>query len=159
MQSKREAEVWERVLAASAAYPISEKQPEKPGLTAEQVLQLLQQELLNAVTYETLAARVGKRNRQRLLALAREERQHARQLEAVYYVLTGQRPCPDRVKGPCVACTNEALRSAYGREVAGADRYQKLAGQAGSFSAVFQRLSCAEQRHSAAVLQLLQACL
>lgn len=159
MQSKREAEVWERVMAASAACPTPVRQPEPVGLTAEQVMQLLEQELLDAVTYEALAARVRKNSRQRLLTLAREERQHARQLEAVYYVITGRRPCPDRSKAPCIACTNEELRKAYAREVAGADRYQTLAGQAGSFSAALQRLSCAEQRHSAVILQLLQACL
>lgn len=159
MNPKREAAVWERVMAASAECPMPEKQKQAAGLTAQQVMELLQQELLDGCTYRVLAGRVKKDLRRCLLQLAQEEQRHYRKLEAVYYLMTGQRPCPDRPKSPCVACTNEELRRRYQDEVAGAEKYRCLAEKAGSFAAVFHCLGHEEERHSRRILELLQQCL
>ena len=97
--------------------------------------------------------------RKHLLQLAREEQLHYRKLEAVYYLMTGNRPCPDRPKTPCIACTNEELRKRYQDEVKGAAHYHALAEKAGSFSSVLHCLGHDEARHSCAVLALLQRCL
>lgn len=158
MNCKREAEVWQRVMAASAECPMPAPQMET-GMTARQVMELLEGELSDACTYQTLAMRVRKDLRRCLMQLAQEERQHYRKLEAVYYLMTGQRPCPDRPKAPCVACLNEELRKRYGEEVAGAEKYHCLADKAGSFAAVFHCLGHEEERHSRRILEVLQQCL
>lgn len=167
----REAEVWRRVMECSAEAPVPSKphakcKPEhhhESGkdscLTPAQVMELLEQELMDACTYQTLAMRVKKDLRKILLQLVQEERRHYRKLEAVYYLMTGTRPCPDRPKAPCVACTNEALRARYHEEVEGAARLHKLAECAGSFAPVFHCLGCEEERHAQMILCLLQRCL
>ena len=158
MNGKREAEVWQRVMAASAECDFP-KRKDDDGLTAQQIMELLEGELCDVCTYQTLAMRVKKDLRRCLLQLAQEERQHYRKLEAVYYLLTGQRPCPDRPKAPCVACLNEELRKRYREEVAGAEKYHCLAEKAGSFASVFHCLGHEEERHSRMILELLQQCL
>jgi len=163
----REAEVWRRVMECSAEAPApckscEEAYSEKPVqncMTPAQVMELLEQELKDACTYQVLAGRVKKDVRRVLLQLAQEERRHYRKLEAVYYLMTGTRPCPDRPKAPCVACTNEELRTRYHEEVEGAKRYHRLAEEAGSFTPVFHCLGCEEERHAGMILCLLQRCL
>ena len=159
MNPKREAEVWSRVMAASAEAPCCTPKKESMSLTCRQVMELLERELMDACTYRTLAMRVKKPVRQTLLCLQREEMRHYRKLEAVYYLMTGKRPCPDRPKAPCVACTNEELRKRYEEEVEGAATYHKLAECAGSFASVFHCLGCEEERHAQTILHLLEKCL
>lgn len=155
MNSNREEAVWQRVLAASEEGSPRQSQT----LTAAQVLELLEQTLLEQSTYRTLSARVGKGPRTLLRQLAREQAGQSRRLEAVYYLMTGTRPCPDRPKGPCVACTNEELRKAYDRAVEAAARCGGLAESAGSFAPVFRQLSRAASRRAGVLLRLLEQCL
>ena len=160
MNKHREAEVWRRVMAESADAPACEpeKQPDN-CLTPCQVMELLEDELMDACTYQVLANRTKKNVRQTLMQLAREEQMHYRKLEAVYYLMTGSRPCPDRPKTPRVACTNEELRKRYQAEIEGAQRYCCLAEKAGSFAPVFRCLSRDEERHAHMILCLLEKCL
>lgn len=165
MSKSREEAVWQRVMAMSAEAPeprtVHRTQMAQPsqGLTEIRVMELLQGELADACTYQTLANRTRGEARRCLQQLAREERQHARKLETVYYVMTGQRPCPDRPKAPCVACLNEELRKRYEEEIEGAARYHKLAEQAGSFAQTFHGLGLEEERHGRTILKLLELCL
>ena len=165
MSKSREEAVWQRVMAMSAEAPEprtaqrAQMAQSSQGLTEVQVMELLQGELADACTYQTLANRTRGEARRCLQQLAREERQHARKLETVYYVMTGRRPCPERPKSPCVACLNEELRKRYEEELAGAARYHKLADQAGSFAQTFHCLGLAEERHGGMILKLLEMCL
>lgn len=162
MSKSREEAVWKRVMALSAEMPelpVSRQSKPDTGLTEAQVLELLMGELSDACTYQTLAQRTKGDMRRCLLRLSQEERQHSRKLEAVYYLMTGRRPCPDRPKAPCVACLNEELRRRYEDEVKGAARYHKLADQAGSFAQTFHCLGLDEERHSRMILHLLERCL
>lgn len=159
MDHKREQEVWQRVMAMSAEAPQCSKPVNKQTLTAEQVMELLCGELADAATYEALACRVRGQARQTLMMLAGQERQHAKKLSAVYYLMTGKKPCPDKPKYPCIACTNEELRERYIEETAGAEKYCCLAEKAGSFAKVFRELACEEEQHAHTVLKLLQQCL
>lgn len=156
---KREAEVWNRVMAASAEAPECCKVKKTEELTAEQVMELLQAELCDGRTYEALACRVRGDVRRRLLMLSQQERSHYAKLEAVYYLMTGKKPCPDRPKPPCIACINEELRCRYREEVKGAQLYHCLAKKAGSFETVFHELGAEEEKHAYQVLCLLQQCL
>ena len=160
MSKHREEAVWQRVMAASAEAPdCTPTVRSDDGLTQTKILELLERELLDACTYRTLAGRMGKQARCGLQQLAREEQQHYKKLEAIYYLMTGSRPCPDRPKAPCVACTSEELRNRYRQEVAGAEAYHGLAEKAGSFAELFHGLSRAEERHARQILALLQQCL
>ena len=153
---KREQEVWQRVMAASAEAPACCKQIGKQTVTTEQVMELLCKELADAVTYEALACRVRGQTRQSFLQLANWERQHAKKLSVVYYLMSGKKPCPDKPKTPCIACTNEELRERYIAETKGAELYCSLAEKAGTFAGVFRELACEEEKHAAIVLKLLQ---
>ena len=159
MNKTRETEVWQRVMAASAEAPACCKPKNANTLTAEQVMELLEDELSVACTYEVLAGRVRGQAQQKLRELARCERRHYGKLEAVYYLMTGKKPCPDRPKPPCVACTTEELRSRYQAEVEGAGRYKCLSERAGSFAKTFLELACEEEHHAQSILQVLQSCL
>ena len=162
MNKIREEAVWKRVMAASEEMPDCGCNPTvKPDrcLSPCQIMELLEHELEDACTYRTLASRVKKDIRQILLQLARDEQCHYRRLEAVYYLMTGKRPCPDRPKAPCVACTNEELRKRYEAEVEGARHYHCLAEKAGSFAGVFHCLGRDEDRHARMILHLLERCL
>ena len=159
MDQKREQDVWKRVMEVSAQAPECCKLPKQQSLTAEQVMELLVGELADSVMYEALACRVHADARRSLLILAQQERRHFETLEAIYYLMTGKKPCPDRPKRPCIACVSEELRSRYHEEVEGAETYHRLAEKAGSFAEQFHRLGHEEDRHAQTVLNVLQACL
>lgn len=159
MDHKREEAVWKRVMEVSEQAPACCKPKEHATLTAQQVMELLCGELADACTYEALAGRVRGSVRQKLLALSCSERAHYARLETVYYLMTGKKPCPDRPKYPCIACTNEELRTRYMEEIKGAEQYHALAEKAGSFAKVFHELGAEEERHACIVLEVLQQCL
>ena len=152
MSKTREAEVWQRVLATSGEAP----KPASGGLTPARVLQLQEDELRDAHTYRSLAGRAPRDIRQSLLRLSEEERQHARRLEAVYYVMTGKRPAAGRQDTPKAGNLHEDLRSRYREETAGAAEYRRLAEQADSFAPLFRELGDDEERHAGTILRLLQ---
>ena len=159
MNPLREEAVWKRVMAAAEEAPDCCDGVPLRSLTDRRVLELLEGELADACTYRVLAGRMKQQARQCLLQLAAEEQRHYRKLEAVYYLMTGARPCPDRPKAPCVACTNEELRQRYKLETEGARTYGCLAEQAGPFAEVFHCLAHDEARHAAMILRLLEQCL
>lgn len=159
MDQKRETEVWKRVMEVSAQAPDCCKMPRQQSLTAEQVMELLVAELADSVVYEALACRVRADVRRSLLMLAQQERRHFEKLEAIYYLMTGKKPCPDRPKRPCIACVSEELRSRYHEEVKGAQTYHRLAEKAGSFEPVFHQLGHEEEHHAQTIVQVLQKCL
>lgn len=159
LDARKEQEVWKRVMEVSAQAPACCRPGPKQSITSEQVMELLCGELADAAVYEALSCRVRSQARQKLLMLAGQERQHFAKLEAVYYLMTGKKPCPDRPKCPCIACTNEELRERYIHEVEGAEKYRCLAEKAGSFAKVFKELACDEEHHAQTVLKILQSCL
>ena len=163
MSKTREDAVWKRVMTMSAETPEpmarSGREASWEGLRAVQVMELLVDERADACTYETLARRAQGTARRCLQQLAQEERRHSRKLETVYYLLTGERPCPDRPKAPCVACLNEELRRRYDAELTGCACYRKVAEHAGSFRCVFLELAAEEECHGRKIMDLLQQCL
>ena len=155
MNQQQEEAVWRRVLA-------TQEQPcagSESSLTPMQVMEQLQRKQQAACMYGILARRVKKSARGCLLRLMQMEQQHSRRLEAVYYVMTGQRPCPDSPKLPCVACTNEELRNCYMAKIAAAPGLCQLAEQAGSFAPVFRCIHRDEQHQLRVLLNLLEHCL
>ncbi len=92
----------------------------------------------------------------RLLCLAEEERCHARQLGALYFLMTGKKLCPEPVKPVCTACFNETIRQRYQAELAGQAQYQALAARAGERRCTFEALAADEGRHAQLLYCLLQ---
>ena len=159
MEPKREQEVWKRVMELSAQAPAACRPALQQKITSQQIMELLCKELEDAAAYEALACRVRGQARQKLLMLMAQERQHAARLETIYYLMTGKKPCPDKAKKPCIACTGEELRERYIQETAGAAKYHSLSEKAESFTKVFKELACEEEQHAQIVLETLQMCL
>ena len=156
---RREEAVWKRVMEVSAQAPECCRVKEHPELTAEQIKDLLAEEMADACTYEALAGCVRSDVRRKLLYLAQQERCHSQKLETIYYLMTGKKACMDRPKRPCIVCLSEELRSHYAREVESGEKYHCLAEKAGSFARVFHELGIEEERHAYEVLCILQKCL
>ena len=159
VDQKREQEVWQRVMELSAQAPARCKMARPETVTAPEIMEKLVGELEDSKVYEALACRVRGDTRRYFLMLAAQERRHYDRLETVYYLMTGKKPCPDRPKRPCIACTNEALRERYIHENEGAAGYSALAKKGGSFAKVFLELAHDEEAHAQKVLDILQACL
>lgn len=164
MDRTREQEVWSRVMAASAEAPApaAERAPAaKPaqqsrGLTEAQVQMLLAEKAADVNTYRSMAAKVQSGRRRMLEQLAMENRNQARQLAAVYYLMTGRRPRMEQPQTSDTAYNPEALRTRYQAETAEAARYHSLAEGAGSFSGIFHDLGNAGERHGQMIIKLLQ---
>jgi len=156
MNQKREAAVWERVMAASAQCPQPAKAQE-PALSPQQVLELWQAEQHAAATYNALAMKTGGRTRQTLLQLSRMEQEHEKKLAAVYYLMTGVRPKAERPVVSCSGIMEEEVRKLFEAEAEAARCYYQLAEQKGSFGAAFHALGQEEQQHSSMLLALLQS--
>jgi len=144
---QQEARVWSRVMASGQQS--RESAPACP--TAESLMELIRQELTNACTYRYLASRVCcPGDREILACLARDEQEHAKQLSAAYFVLTGKKACPGKPEHPCVTCVAETLRQQYFGELEGAKRYDTMA--TGQFAETFQCLSMQEAQHAQKLL-------
>ncbi len=164
MNRTREKEVWARVLAASAEAPAAERvqpaarqavQPAQEGLREEQVLAMVRAEALSAHTYAALAGRARGGSRTALEQLAREERDHQKQLAAVYYLMTGRKPHVSRPQALHIADAAGTLRSQYEAHAKAGDRYRDLARETGPFAGTFRTLGSDEERHGQMVLRLL----
>ena len=110
IDEQKERQVWSRVMGATASCPASEEAKPDSGLTEKTLAQMIQCECCEAAIYRSLAAQGPKCARERLLRIAEDERCHAKQLGALYFLMTGKKYCPEPVRGACTACFNEALR-------------------------------------------------
>ena len=155
MDEQKAQQVWSRVMNVSAPCPAKDG-TEGAQLSAETVAALTQAEWQDAATYRTLATRAPKCARERLLCLAEEERCHARQLGALYFLMTGKKLCPEPMKPVCTACFNETIRQRYQAELAGQAQYQALAARAGERRCTFEALAADEGRHAQLLYCLLQ---
>ena len=90
------------------------------------------------------------------LRIAEDERCHAKQLGALYFLMTGKKYCPEPVRGACTACFNEALRKQYQAELEAEARYAKLAARAGEQACMFEALARDEGRHAKTIYCILQ---
>ena len=161
---KQAERVWSRVMGASC--PMSDAPKQKPpmceqaqGLNEKTLLELLEDELQDHATYCHLACMARGCVRQTLQSIAADEKQHAKMLSAMYYILTGKKACPEHPRPACVACLNEALREQYAGELEGSRRYAEVARRAGEHACTFERLAADECRHAQMLYCLLQKCL
>ena len=165
MNPKQEQRVWSRVMGVQTACTrLAQRENQEgardiPVLDAESLMELYTAQLRAACTYRTLANMARGCVRQTLMRLTEEKRGHARRIEAMYYIQTGQKPCPDQPKTPCVSCLNEALRQAYREEQCAAELYRRYAKNAGDFACVLEQLAQEACRHAQMLLGALQVSL
>lgn len=176
----REAAVWERVRAASAAAPMpAEDQvlpepstpnlptPELPApeqssseaLSAELLAQLTEEEARRSRWYCALARCSRGMARQILLSLAQRACMHSRKLAAIYYVRQGRRACLQPAVLPCCFSMGETLRQLYREETETAARYEALAETEDTLRTVFCSMAAEKAETACRLLQLLADCL
>ena len=161
---KQAERVWSRVMGASCQISDAPKQnpqmrEQKPALNEEMLLDLIEDELHDHATYCHLACMARGCVRRTLQCIAADEKQHAKMLCAMYYILTGKKACPEPARPACVACLNEALRGQYAGELEGRRKYAELAQRAGEHACTFESLAAGECRHAQMLYSLLQHCL
>ena len=166
---KQAQNVWSRVMAAqanaqstSANPPVQVKaaqEEQTASITPEQLLSSIEYEMLDAVTYQCLAARMSGCARKTLLAISHDERCHAKKLGAIYFLLTGKKACPKKPENPCITCNAETLRRQYQRELSAREHYEALAPMSGARACTMRELALDECRHAQSIYELLQSCL
>ena len=156
IDEQKERQVWSRVMNTAVSCPKPEEPKQDTGLTEKTLAQMIQCECCEAAIYRSLAAQGPKCARERLLRIAEDERCHAKQLGALYFLMTGKKYCPEPVRGACTACFNEALRKQYQAELEAEARYAKLAARAGEQACMFEALAHDEGRHAKMIYCILQ---
>lgn len=141
--------VWQRV-------GLAQKEKTCQGtLTGELLQKLIAQEWADCRTYHALAASAQGCTAAALRRISQQEADHARQLQAVYFILTGKqapRCCAARKK---LCCNIAILRQRVGDEQEGAQTYHQIADQAGPYAMLFSCLARDEESHAAVLLRLL----
>lgn len=128
--------VWQRVGITPAQAPETQTLPA-----------LIRQEQTLCRSYRALTGREPV-----FTCLAGQAAEHVRQLQAVYYVQTGQRTdrsCPERQR---LCLTPELLRQLLGQCQALANAYQQ---ENWGYPELFDRLAGEQERHGRILLQLL----
>ena len=166
---KQAQNVWSRVMAAQAnAQRTSENPPVKAqaaqentpaSIRPEQLLSSIEYEMLDAAAYQCLASRMSGCAQKTLRALAQDERRHAKELSAMYFLLTGKKVCPKKPENPCITCNAETLRKQYQAELAAREHYEALAPLAGARACTLREIALDECRHAQKIYELLQSCL
>ena len=166
---KQAQNVWSRVMAAQAGAQSTSANPpvqvkaaqeeQTASITPEQLLSSIEYEMLDAVTYQCLAARMSGCAQKTLRALSQDERRHAKELSAMYFLLTGKKVCPKKPDSPCITCNAETLRRQYQRELSAREHYAALAPMSGARACTMRELALDECRHAQSIYELLQSCL
>ena len=162
---KQAQNVWSRVMAAqanaqstSANPPVQVKaaqEEQTASITPEQLLSSIEYEMLDAVTYQCLAARMSGCAQKTLRALSQDERRHAKELSAMYFLLTGKKVCPKKPDSPCITCNAETLRRQYQGELSARDRYEALAPLAGARACTLREIALDECHRAQKLYELL----
>lgn len=130
-----------------------------PVFDGEAALALCTAELGAACTYRTLAARARGCARQSLARLAEGKCREARRLAAVYFMMTGTKPCPKRSAAPCVRSLSEALRRACCEERCAAELYRRYAARGGEYASLLGGMAERAEQNAQTLLCVLQSVL
>lgn len=163
---RQEQRVWSRVMAAQTA--ARERAPtactrvmqrDAPVFDAAAVQELYTAQCRAARAYRALAAQAAGCVRQTLCMLAEEKSHEARRLAAVYFVMTGARPCAVRPETAAHACLRESLRRAYQEELCAAELYRRYAERADAHACLLAQMARRAQCAAARLLAALEFCL
>ena len=140
-------QIWKRVLG--------EEETPVCALDSAALRTWIAEKKTDACTYEALA-RQAPAGRELLRRLGREARCHARRLEAVYYLWTGE--AAEAVSGPLPRQESlcAALRARHRAELESAQRFRRAAEELPEFRAAFLDLAAAAERNASALLCLMQ---
>lgn len=154
-----ETAVWERVTAASGA----KNRGEGPntGPIGPELLTAMEHKENAAAAYRQLLSRCGGAGQRTLRRILSQEQQGLQQLFALYYFLTGQRPCLGQLT---VARPQESLAKGLQRmmreEELSAGRLEALAARStGQTQALLLELCHQEQLHFRLLLKILGCCM
>ena len=137
------AQVWDRVQNAN------------PSGDSQAILKLIEEELLDAATYQKLARRLPPPQAAIARQLSQQEQTHAICLKGIYTMLSGEKPTlsPPAVTDDPPGIT---LRRCYGREMRCLAQYEARRGDP-LYGHIFRRLAQEEQSHCHRLLELLGA--
>ena len=139
---KSAAMVWDRV--RGAAVPTSD---------APAILNLIEEELLDAAAYQRLSKRLPPPQAAAARQMAQQEQAHAACLKGIYALITGRPP----IVPPPVAAGDPpeiVLRRCYGREMRCLAQYEARQTDP-QYGHVFRSLSRQEQEHCHKILEIL----
>ena len=141
-------QIWKRVLG--------EEEPEDGcAMDSERLRAMIADEKTDACVYRVLARRAGSGG-ETLRRISREEQRHAKRLETVYFLWTGEKAQAVSNSLPKYGCMAEALRDRHQHEMAGAKRYCRTAEELPEFRSLFLELAADETCHGEHILRLLQ---
>lgn len=136
-------QVWDRVQKA------------EPTGDSQAILKLIEEELLDAATYQKLSRQLPPPQAAAARQLAGQEQAHAICLKGIYTMLSGEKPplSPPVVSADPPGIT---LRRCYGREMRCLAQYEARRGDP-LYGHIFRRLAQEEQAHCHKILELLGA--
>ena len=139
---KTAANVWDRVRSAPAV-----------TADAQAVLELIAQEILDALTYSRLAQHLPPTQAAIARQISRQEQSHVACLKGVYTLITGQKPM---VPKPAIAddAPEIVLRRCYGREMRCLSQYEARQADP-QYGHIFRTLARQEQEHCHGILEIL----
>lgn len=136
-------QVWDRVQNAN------------PAPDSQALIKLIEEELLDAATYQKLSRRLPPPQAAIARQLAAQEQAHAICLKGIYTMLSGEKP---GFSPPAVADEppDLTLRRCYGREMRCLAQYEARRGDP-LYGHIFRSLAKEEQAHCHRLLELLGA--
>ena len=174
-------EVWKRVAPGEDPYPMADNANTQmsaqdseltlPGAEADpccmgseasvsvEVLQgFLREELGDAQVYAYLASHLPREMSRTLRMMSEDERQHARDLAAAIYLITGKAYCPRVcVEQPDICDVCALLRQLYHAEACGGYNYARAGEETLDLclGKLFAAMSADEYRHADLLMQML----
>lgn len=145
-------QIWKRVLGEEEGCGCR-------AFDSELLREMITAEKTAVCDYRALACRASAPCRERLLRYAEQTLCRVGQLEAVFFLWTGERACAMSGQTTVFRCLSEGLRELYRRESRQAERLRRTAEELPDYRQVF--LSAAEEktRRAEGLLCLLQRCL
>jgi len=145
-------EIWKRVLG-------EEESCDCRAFDSELLREMIAEEKTSACAYRALARCAGGQSREQLCRFAEQALCHARKLDAIYYLWTGERACVTSGEVPRFRCLPEGLREMHGRETVSAARCHRTAEELPDHAEVFHAAAREKTCRAEALLRLLQCCL
>ena len=141
-------QIWKRVLG-------EEENLCSRAFDSERLRAMIAAEQTEARTCMALACCAGA-GTDVLQCLAREMCSHVKQLEAVYYLWTGETSGAKSGSVPKCACQAEGIRQLYRAGTDAAARYRRTAEEMPEYRSLFQSLAEAKERQGNRLRRLLQ---
>ena len=126
-------EIWKRVLGEDEGECSC-------AMDSERLRRMIEAEKTDACVYRSLSRSAGSCC-EALRRLGQECQCHAKKLETIYFLWTGEKACAASGQLPCYGCMAEALRCQYQRAQAAAAGYERAAEELPEYQGMFQELA------------------